>query len=111
MTAMDNFPSARQPGVMECELCANSWLVRVYLGARSPDRKAQLSQPDLHGPFREAQRFLNLKPQQRDPGRAGCAAAITLNQFLDQWLAMVARPRLKGRFRLADPNKCGRVLN
>ena len=32
MTAMDNFPSARQPGVMECELCANSWLVRVYLG-------------------------------------------------------------------------------
>jgi len=79
--------------------------------ARSPDRKAQLSQPDLHGPFREAQRFLNLKPQQRDPGRAGCAAAITLNQFLDQWLAMVARPRLKGRFRLADPNKCGRVLN
>jgi hypothetical protein len=45
----------------------------------------------IHAPFREAQRFLNLKLQQRDHGRAPRAAIITLNQFLDQCLGMVAR--------------------
>jgi Phage integrase, N-terminal SAM-like domain len=40
---------------------------------------------------------LNLKLQQRDRTRAPRAAAITLNQYLDQWLATVAKPRLKAR--------------
>jgi hypothetical protein len=33
----------------------------------------------IHGPFREAQRFLNLKFQQRDQGRAPRAEIITLS--------------------------------
>ena len=51
----------------------------------------------IHGPFREAQRFLNLKLQQRDLSLTPRAAAITLNQFLDQWLATSAKPRLRAR--------------
>jgi hypothetical protein len=50
----------------------------------------------IHGSFRESQRLLNLKLQQRDLSRA-LRAAATLNQFLDQWLATVAKPRLRAR--------------
>lgn len=50
-----------------------------------------------YGPFREAQRFLNLKLQQRDLSRTPSAVAITLNQFLDQRLATSAKPRLRVR--------------
>jgi hypothetical protein len=41
----------------------------------------------IHGSFRESQRLLNLKLQQRDLSRA-LRAAATLNQFLDQWPAI-----------------------
>jgi hypothetical protein len=36
------------------------------------------------GPFREAQRFLNLKLQQRDNGRVSRAAVLSLNHLLEQ---------------------------
>lgn len=73
-------------------------MARPHLsGARSRDRDAQVHNQTIHGPFREAQRFLNLKLQQRDLSRTPRAAAITLNQFLDQWLATVASPRLRAR--------------
>jgi hypothetical protein len=38
----------------------------------------------IRGPFREAQRFLNLKLQQRDNGCVSRAAVLNLNQLLDQ---------------------------
>jgi hypothetical protein len=67
-------------------------------GARSSDRDCgKYLNHTIHGPFREAQRFLNLKLHQRDQGRAPRAAIITLNQFLDQWLSMVAKARLRAR--------------
>jgi integrase len=47
--------------------------------------------------LREAQSFLNLKLQQRDKTGSPRAAAISLNQFLDQWLTSVARPKLRAR--------------
>ena len=51
----------------------------------------------IHGPFREAQRFLNLKLQQRDNGRVSRAAVISLNQLLDQWLTTVVKARVRVR--------------
>jgi integrase len=75
----------------------STWLVRIYQGRDPQTGTRKYHNQTIRGPFREAQRFLNLKLQQRDPGRALRAAAITLNQFLDQWLAMVARPRLRAR--------------
>ena len=48
-------------------------------------------------PFREAQRFLNLKLQQRDNGRVSRAAVISLNQLLDQWLTTVVKARVRVR--------------
>jgi hypothetical protein len=75
----------------------STWLVRIYQGRDPETGTRKYLNQTIHGPFREAQRFLNLKLQQRDPSRTVRAAAITLNQFLDQWLATSAKPRLRAR--------------
>jgi integrase len=75
----------------------STWLVRVYLGRDPQTGTRKYHNETLHGSFREAQRFLNLKLQQRDLSRTPRAAAITLNQFLDQWLATSAKTRLRAR--------------
>ena len=72
-------------------------LVRIYQGRDPETGTRKYLNQTIHGPFREVQRFLNLKLQQRDLGRTPRAAAITLNQFLDQWLARSAKPRLRAR--------------
>ncbi len=49
----------------------------------------------IHGSFREAQTYLNAKLQERDIGRLPRAAAIRLDDYLDQWLATFAKPPLR----------------
>jgi hypothetical protein len=72
----------------------STWLVRIYQRRDPQTGTRKYLNQTIRGPFREAQRFLNLKLQQRDQGRAPRAAIIiTLNQFLDQCLVMVAWPR------------------
>jgi hypothetical protein len=39
--------------------------------------------------------YLNAKLQERDVGRLPRAAAIRLDDYLDQWLATSAKPRLR----------------
>jgi hypothetical protein len=75
----------------------NTWLVRIYQGRDPETGTRKYLNQTIHGPCREAQRFLNLKLQQRDLSRTPRAAAITLDQFLDQWLATSAKPRLRAR--------------
>lgn len=75
----------------------STWLVRIYQGRDPETRTRKYHNQTIHGPFREAQRSLNLKLQQRDMTRAPRAVAITFNQFLDQWLTNVARPRIRAR--------------
>jgi integrase len=75
----------------------STWLVRIYQGRDPETGTRKYLNQTIHGPFREAQRFLNLKLQQRDLSRTQRAAAITLNQFLDQGLATSAKPRLRAR--------------
>ena len=65
----------------------STWLVRIYQGCDPETGTRKYHNQTIHGSFREAQRFLNLKLQQRDLTRAPRSAAVTLNQFLDQWLA------------------------
>ena len=44
----------------------STWLVRVYLGRDPQTGTRKYQNQTIHGPLREAQRFLNLKLQQRD---------------------------------------------
>jgi hypothetical protein len=63
----------------------STWLVRVYLGRDPLTGTRTYHNQTIHGPFHEAQRFLNLTLQQRDNGRVTRAAVLSLNQLLDQW--------------------------
>jgi integrase len=73
----------------------SAWLVGVYQGRDPQTGTRKYLNRTIHGPLREAQRFLNLKLQQRDKTGSPRAAVISLNQFLDQWLATVAKPKLR----------------
>jgi hypothetical protein len=71
------------------------WLVRVYLGRDRQIGTRKYDNQTIHGPFREAPSFLNLKLQQRDNGRVTRAAVLSLNQLLDQWLTTVVKARVR----------------
>ena len=75
----------------------STWLVRVSLGRDPQTGTRKYHNQTLHGSFREAQRFLNLKLQQRDNGRISRAAVLSLNQLLDQWLTTVVKARVRTR--------------
>ena len=61
----------------------STWLVRVYLGRDPRMGTRKNHNQSIHGSFREAQRFLNLKLQQRDNGRVSRAAVLNLNAVID----------------------------
>jgi hypothetical protein len=52
--------------------------------ATSRGVRAKYHDQTIHGPFREAQRFLDPRLQQRYSGRVSRAAVMSLNQLLDQ---------------------------
>jgi integrase len=70
-------------------------LVRVSLGRDPEPGTRKYYNRTVHGSFRKAQTYLNAKLQERDIGRLPCAAAIKLDNYLDQWLATSAKPRLR----------------
>jgi integrase len=72
-----------------------TWLVRVSLGRDPETGTRKYHNRTVHGSFREAQTYLNTKLQERDIGRLPRAAAIRLDDYLDQWLATSAKPRLR----------------
>ena len=74
---------------------ARTWLVRVSLGRDPEAGTRKYHNRTVHGSFREVQTYLNTKLQERDLGRLPRAAAIRLDDYLDQWLATSAKPRLR----------------
>jgi len=74
---------------------AGRWLVRVSLGRdRETGRRRYLNQT-IRGGFRAAQRYLNLRLEERCGGGGLEGERLTLNQYLDRWLELAARPRLR----------------
>src|SRR5260370_30884055 len=72
-----------------------TWLVRISLGRDPESGTRKYHNKTIRGSFREAQTYLSGKLQEREIGRLPRAAAISLNQYLDQWLIMAAKPRLR----------------
>jgi integrase len=73
------------------------WQVRVYLG-RDPDSgRRQYLNHTIRGSFRAAQHYLNTRLAKRGQGRELTSPAMKLNQYLDRWLEMAARPKLRTR--------------
>ncbi len=72
------------------------WLVRVFLGARPGDPPAQVPKPH-HLRLLSCGTAL---PERRslaecDQGRELAGEDLTLNQYLDRWLELAARPKLR----------------
>jgi integrase len=73
----------------------NRWLVRVYLGRDHKTRKRRYHSRIVRGPVRHAQTYLNKVLRERDLGRQVESVQITLNEYLDRWLMIAAKPRLR----------------
>ena len=74
-----------------------TWLVRVYSG-RDPETKMRtyLNQT-VYGGLRDAQTQLNKMLSERDRGRKLDSSKQTLDRFLDSWLELCAKPRLRAK--------------
>lgn len=83
-----------------------TWLVRVYLGREPETGTLRYHNKTIRVSFREAQTYLNTKLQERGIGRLPRAAAISLNQYLDQWLTKAAKPRLPITHVVAQGVRC-----
>jgi integrase len=73
------------------------WLVRVYNGRDPESKKRKYLNDTVHGGLRDAQTHLNKMLGERDRGRNLDSSKQTLNQFLDRWLEVCAKPRLRAK--------------
>jgi integrase len=74
-----------------------TWLVRVYNGRNSETKKRRYLNQTIHGGLRDAQAHLNKMLGERDRGRNLDSSNQTLNQYLDSWLELCAKPRLRAK--------------
>jgi Phage integrase, N-terminal SAM-like domain len=74
-----------------------TWLVRVYNGRDPVTKKRKYLNQTIHGGLRDAQAHLNKILGERDRGRNLDSSKQTLNQYLDRWLEVCAKPRLRAR--------------
>ncbi len=71
------------------------WLIRVYLGREQETNKRKYHNRTIQGPMREAQAYLTRRLRERDLGRDLEGAKITLNEYLDRWLEIAVKPRVR----------------
>jgi integrase len=74
-----------------------TWLVRVYNGRDPESKKRRYLNKTVRGRLRDAQSHLNKMLGERDGGRNLDSSKQTLNQFLDRWLEVCAKPRLRAK--------------
>ena len=72
-----------------------TWLVRVYSGRDVDTKKRTYINQTVHGGLRDAQAYLNKMLGERERGRKLDSSKPTLNHYLDQWLELCAKPRLR----------------
>ncbi len=74
----------------------NTWLVRIFIG-RDAEGKRKYFSKTIHGPKKDAQKYLTAKLREQDLGVRIGTTSITLNEFLDQWLETAVSPRVSAR--------------
>jgi integrase len=75
----------------------STWLVRIYIGRDPETRRRKYVGKFIHGGLRSAQAHLNRMLAERDLGRNIRSSRQTLGQYLDHWLDICARPRLRAK--------------
>ena len=74
-----------------------TWLVRIFVGPDAETKKRKYISKTIHGGLRDAQAHLNKMLGERDLGRNISSSKQTLNQYLDRWLEVCAKPRLRAK--------------
>jgi len=74
-----------------------TWLIRVYLGRDPETNRRNYHNRTIHGPMREAQAYLTRKLRERDLGRDLEGAKVTINEYLDRWIKVAVKPRVRGK--------------
>jgi integrase len=72
-----------------------TWLVHIYVGRDSETRRRIYIGKTIQGGLRAAQAHLIRMLGERDLGRNIRSSKQTLNQYLEHWLDICARPRLR----------------
>jgi hypothetical protein len=76
----------------------NRWLVRVSLGRDQATGRRRYLNRTIAGSHRTAQQFLSTELLARAESREVVGGGnVPLNQYLDRWLALAARPRLRAK--------------
>jgi integrase len=73
------------------------WMVRIYAGRDPETRKRTYIGKSINGGLRAAQTHLNHMLAERDLGRNIRSSKQTLGPYLDHWLDICARPRLRAK--------------
>ncbi len=74
----------------------DTWVLRIYLGEDVNGKRRYINKT-VRGTKRDAQKWLNSALRDQDLGVFIEPAAITLNEYLDKWLEVAARPRVSRR--------------
>jgi hypothetical protein len=73
------------------------WMVRIYVGRDPETRKRNYIGKSITGGLRAAQAHLTHMLAERDLGRNIRSSKQTLAEYLDHWLDICARPRLRAK--------------
>jgi len=76
---------------------SSTWLVRIYVGRDPQTRRRRFIGKFIHGGLRSAQAHLNRMLAERDLGRNIRSSRQSVGQYLDHWLNICARPRLRAK--------------
>lgn len=74
----------------------NTWLVRVFLG-RDEANKRKYHNKTIHGTKKDAQKYLNSVLREKDLGSFVEPSKMTVNQYLNHWLEVSAKAKLRER--------------
>src|SRR5215204_2709357 len=72
------------------------YLVSVFLGRDAKGKRRYVAK-QIKGTLKDAQKYLNTALSDRDKGIFVEPSALTVNQYLDKWLEVAARPRVSRR--------------
>jgi integrase len=70
-----------------------AWLVRISRGRDAFGKRRYLNKT-IHGTKKDAQNYLHKKLTEKSTGTLIAPTRLTLDEFLDKWLDVSARPRL-----------------
>lgn len=72
----------------------NTWIVRIFLG-RDANGKTKHFNKTIHGSKKDAERFKTAQLRERDLGRFVEPAALSMKDFLNDWLENIVRSRVR----------------